>query len=96
MTANEIIAYSFLALWFLFPCGVLLWARIEDRKTSRKLKASFDEYNTTQERIRYNLEWLEMLDKHKRKDPQKIIEALEHEAKEIRGRSENENQSKYY
>lgn len=91
MTANEIIVYSFLALWFLFPCGFLLWMRIEDRKTSRKLKALFEDYKYTQERRMKDLEWQEMITKHKRKDHKKIIEALEHEANEILGRSKNDN-----
>lgn len=90
MPTNEIIAYSFLALWFLFPCGVLLWVRIEDRKTSRKLKALFEDYKYTQERRMKDLEWQEMITKHKRKDPKKIIEALEQKANEVLERSEND------
>ena len=93
MPTNEIIAYSFLALWFLFPCGVLLWVRIEDRKTSRKLKALFEDYKYTQERRMKDLEWQEMITKHKRKDPKKIIEALEQKANEVLERSENDTRT---
>jgi hypothetical protein len=89
MTANDIIAYSFLALWFLFLCGVLLWMRIEKRKTIRKATALFKDFIYTQERRMQDLEWQEMIGKHKRKDPKKIIEVLEHEANEILGKESN-------
>ena len=60
------------------------------RKKFKDFIQSLDEYNSSQELIRYNLEWKEMIIKHKTK---KLIKDLEQKANEVMERSENEHRT---